>query len=44
MTLNDLAEEARRPKPVGVLALTAFYWFAVRQWLWGGLLWVGATG
>jgi hypothetical protein len=37
MTLNDLGEEGRLPKLVGVLALTVVYWFPVRRWFsrWG---------
>jgi len=37
ITLNDLGEEGRLPKLVGVLALTAVYWFPVRRWFsrWG---------
>ena len=37
MTLNDLGGEGRLPKLVGVLALTAVYWFPVRRWSsrWG---------
>jgi hypothetical protein len=37
MTVKPLAEEGRLPKLVGVLALTAVYWFPVRRWFsrWG---------
>jgi hypothetical protein len=37
MTVKHLAEEGRLPKLVGVLALTAVYWFPVRRWFsrWG---------
>ena len=37
MTLNDVGDQGRLPKIVGVLALTAVYWFPVRRWFsrWG---------
>jgi hypothetical protein len=36
MTLNDVGAKGRLPKIVGVLALTAVYWFPVRRWFGRG--------